>query len=149
MLLTSTLSLTCNRNQTFGLIANNIRITNLLGVTSAKRLLIKNAQRTLTAVFVDTHGLRTIRKSGIREKLPADAKLTRRHFRLKNSIGVTSASTSLIKTVARTPTVVSADGVGLRMTALLIDPRTPSAAARSRSDSSKITNLSGATTAKT
>ena len=135
MLLTSTLSLTCNRNQTFGLIANNIRITNLLGVTSAKRLLIKNAQRTLTAVFVDTHGLRTIRKSGIRERLPADAKLTRRHFRLKNSTGVTSAGTSLIKTVARTPTVVSADGVGLRMTALLIDPRTPCAAARSRSDS--------------
>ena len=135
MLLTSTLSLTCNQNQTFGLIANNIRITNLLGVTSAKRLLIKNAQRTLTAVFVDTHGLRTIRKSGIRERLPADAKLTRRHFRLKNSTGVTSAGTSLIKTVARTPTVVSADGVGLRMTALLIDPRTPCAAARSRSDS--------------
>ena len=149
MLLTSTLSLTYHRNQTFGLIANNIRITNLLGVTSAKRLLIKNALRTLTAVFVDTHGLRTIRKSGIRERLPAGAKLTRRHFRLKNSIGVTSAGTSLIKTVARTPTVVSADGVGPIMTAKGTDQRTLSAAAKSKSDSSKIMNLSGETIAKT
>ena len=149
MLLTSNLSFTYHLNQTFGLIANNIRITNLLGVISAKRLLIKSARITLTAVFVAIHGQRTIRKSGSRERLPVDAKLTRRHLRLKNSTGVTSASMSLIKTVARTPTVVSADGVGPRMTALLILPRTPFAAARSRSDSSKITNLSGATTAKT
>ena len=92
----------------------------------------------------DTHGQKTIRKSGRRQKLPADAKLTRRHSRLRILIGVISAIKSLIKTVARTPIVASADGVGLRMTVSPIDPRTPSAAARLRLDSSKIANLSGA-----
>ena len=135
--------------QTLGLIANNMKCTNSAGVTSALKSLIKSVRITPTAVFVDTHGRGMIRKSGSRVKLPVDAKLIRRHLRLKILTGVISAMLSLIKTVARTPTVVSADGVGPRMIVLVIDPRTPSAAARSMSDSSKITNLSGATIAKT
>ena len=153
MLLTSTLSLTYHRkmtrSQTLTLSARPIKTINSPGVISALRSLIKSARITQTAVCVVTHGQKRIQKSGSRRKLPADVKLTQRHLQLISLIGAISAIMSLIKTVARTPIVASADGVGPIMTVRGTDQRTLSAAAKSKSDSSKIMNLSGETIAKT